>query len=161
MRQTHIWSSLIISLIMLVFLFYIIPNYTSPPDSALDLSPNFIPKLAVSVTLLLSIFLGVSALLTHKSDEDLHEEFGEESSGIGWLEIKNVFLWSVLSIGAWYGTDNIGFEPTMTVCLTIGLIFSGVRNYWLTALIAIVMPIVLSQVAWYVFTTELPGFWRT
>jgi polyferredoxin len=65
-RQTHIWSSVIISLIMLVFILYLIPNYTSPPDSALDLSPSFIPSLAVTVALLLSILLGVTAFLTKK-----------------------------------------------------------------------------------------------
>ena len=89
MQQTHIWSSVIISLIMLVFLLYLIPNYTSPPDSNLDLSPSFIPSLAVAVALFLSILLGVTAYLTKNNDEDLHEEFGVEASGIAWLEIKN------------------------------------------------------------------------
>lgn len=161
MRQTHIWSSVIISLTMLVFILYLIPNYTSPPDSALDLSPSFIPSLAVTVALLLSILLGVTAFLTKKNDEGLHEEFGVEASGIGWLEIKNLCLWIIFSAGAWYGTTYIGFEPTMTVCLAIGLIFCGLRTHWLTALIAVLTPIILSQGAWLVFTSELPGFWRT
>lgn len=161
MRRTHIWSSVIISLLMLVFLLYLIPNYTSPPDSKLDLKPSFIPSLAVAVTLVLSIIMGVTAFLTKQSDSDLHEEFGVEASGIGWLELKNICLWSMLSGGAWYGTTYIGFEPAMAVCLAIGLIFCGLRNYWLTALIAILTPIILSQLAWFVFTAELPGFWRT
>ena len=161
MRKTHIGSSVVISLIMLVFLLYLIPNYTSPPDSNLDLSPSFIPSLAVVVVLFLSIFLGVTTFLTKNNVGDLHEEFGVEASGIGWLEIKNLGLWVVLSAVAWFGTTYIGFEPTMTVCLAIGLIFCGLRSHWLTALIAVLTPIILSQGAWLVFTTELPGFWRT
>ena len=161
MQKTHIGSSVVISLIMLVFLLYLIPNYTSPPDSNLDLSPSFIPSLAVVVVLFLSIFLGVTTFLTKNNVGDLHEEFGVEASGIGWLEIKNLGLWVVLSTVAWFGTTYIGFEPTMTVCLAIGLIFCGLRSHWLTALIAVLTPIILSQGAWLVFTTELPGFWRT
>ena len=161
MRKTHIGSSVVISVIMLVFLLYLIPNYTSPPDSNLDLSPSFIPSLAVVVVLLLSIFLGVTTFLTKNNVGDLHEEFGVEASGIGWLEIKNLGLWVVLSAVAWFGTNYLGFEPTMTVCLAIGLVFCGLRSHWLTALIAVLTPIILSQGAWLVFTTELPGFWRT
>ena len=160
MRQTHIWSGVVISAIMLVFLFYIIPNYTSPADSALDLAPSFIPSLAVTVTLLLAILLVVTALFTRKADE-LHEEFGEEASGMGWQEFKNLGLWAIVSVCAWLGTVHIGFEPAMTVVLAAGLIYAGLRNYWLTAIIAIATPIILSQFAWHVFTSELPGFWRT
>ncbi len=161
MQKTHVWSSVVISLIMLVFLFYVIPNYTSPPDSNLDLSPSFIPSLAVAVVLFLSILLGVTTLLTKDIVGDLHEEFGVEATGIGWLEIKNLGLWVVLSAVAWFGTTYIGFEPTMTVCLAIGLIFCGLRSHWLTALISVLTPIILAQGAWFVFTTELPGLWRT
>ena len=88
-------------------------------------------------------------------------EFGEESSGIGLPEFKNLGLWILISLGAWFGTNYVGFEPTMTICLALGLFFAGVRNYWLTAVISIATPIILSQFAWHIFTSELPGFWRT
>jgi hypothetical protein len=29
------------------------------------------------------------------------------------------------------------------------------------AIIAVATPIILSQFAWHIFTSELPGFWRT
>ena len=146
---------------MLIFLLVIIPYYTYPPDSDLDLAPSFIPSLAVVVTLLLAILLGVMGLLSRKTDDDLHEEFGEEASGIGLPEFKNLGLWILISLCAWFGTNYIGFEPTMTICLALGLFFAGVRNYWLTAVISIATPIILSQFAWHIFTSELPGFWRT
>ena len=155
------WSGTVISGVMLVFLFWIIPNFTSPPDSELDLAPSFIPSLAVTVTLLLAILLAVTAFFSSSTNDALHEEFGEEASGIGLAEFKNLGLWTLVSIGAWFGTVHVGFEPALTVCLALGLVFSGMRNYWLTALIAIATPIILSQLAWYIFTTELPGFWRT
>ena len=161
LKQTHIWSGVIIGSVMLVFLFWIIPNFTSPPDSKLDLAPSFIPSLAVAVTLFLAILLAIMAFFSSSKNDALHEEFGEEASGIGLDEFKNLGLWILVSIGAWFGTVHVGFEPAMTVCLALGMFFAGNRNYWLTALIAITTPIILSQLAWYIFTTELPGFWRT
>jgi len=161
LRQTHIWSGVVIGAIMLVFLLWIIPNYTYPPDSELDLAPSFIPSLAVTVTLLLSILLVVTALLTKKRDDGGHEEFGDETTGMGWQEFKNLGLWILVSMGAWFGTVHVGFEPAMTVFLAIGLFYAGLRKYWLLAIIAIATPIILSQFAWHIFTSELPGFWRT
>ena len=151
---------------MLVFLVLIIPHYTYPPDSELDLAPSFIPSLAVVVTLLLAVLLGIMGLLSHKTDDDLHEEFGEEASGVGLQEFKNFGLWILVSIGAWFGTKFIGFEPTMAMLLAAGLYFAGLRNYRLMVVIAITIPIVLSEGAWYVFVSELPDpfqlrFWRT
>ena len=49
----------------------------------------------------------------------------------------------------------------MIVFLAGWLLYAGLRNYWLTAVIAIATPIILSQFAWHVFTTQLPGFWRS
>ena len=151
---------------MLVFLFLIIPHYTYPPDSALDLAPSFIPSLAVVVTLLLAVLLGIMGLLSRKTDDDLHEEFGEEASGVGLQEFKNLGLWILVSICAWFGTKFIGFEPTMAMLLAAGLYFAGLRNYNLMVVIALTIPIVLSEGAWYVFVSELPDpfqlrFWRT
>ncbi len=160
MRQTHIWSGVVISAISLLFLFWIIPTQTSPPDSHLDLAPKFIPSLAIIVTLLLAIILSATAFFSRKAEDEEHEEFGAEASGMGWAEFKNLGLWALASIFAWFGTTHVGFEPTMTVLLAAGLFYAGLRNYWLTAVIAIATPIILSQFAWHIFVTELPGFWR-
>lgn len=160
MRQTHLWSSVVISAISLLFLFYIIPTQTSPPGSPLDLEPSFIPSLAITVTLILAIIMGATAFFSRKSQDEEHEEFGAESSGMGWIEFKNLGLWILVSLFAWFGTTYVGFEPTMTVLLAAGLYFAGVRNYWLMAIIAVATPIILSLGAWHIFTAELPAFWR-
>ena len=160
MRQTHIWSGVVISTVALLFLFWIILAQTSPPDSHLDLEPKFIPSLAITVTLLLAVIMGATAFFARKTEIEAHEEFGAEASGMGWTEFKNVGLWAGVSIFAWFGTVHVGFEPTMTVLLATGLYYAGVRSYWLTAIIAIATPIILSQGAWHIFTAELPAFWR-
>lgn len=161
MRKTHIVSSVLVIVLSLALLFWIIPEQTEPPMSKLDLPPSFIPSLAVTVCLILAVILGLDALLARKRTDDLHEEFGEEASGMGLAEFKNLGLWAVASVAAWYATVYIGFEPAMIVFLAGWLLYAGLRNYWLTAVIAIATPIILSQFAWHVFTTQLPGFWRT
>jgi len=116
---------------------------------------------AVTATLILSLLLTVTAYLKREGNDDLHEEFGVEATGMGLTEFMNLGIWVGGSGLAWLGTVYVGFEPAMIVFLAAALIYAGVRNYWLTAVIAISTPIILSTFAWYAFTTEMPGFWRT
>lgn len=161
LRKTHISASAALITLSLIFLFWIIPTQTSPPDSSLDLAPRFIPSLAMYVCLALSLVMGLTAFFSRTKNDELHEEFGEEATGMGFAEFRNLAIWIGASGLAWLGTVYVGFEPAMTIFLAGALIFAGMRNYWLTAIIAIATPIILSQLAWHVFTTELPGFWRT
>lgn len=161
MRKTHLASSAFVIVASLLLLFWIIPEQTSPPMSKLDLSPSFMPSLAVAVCLILAVILGLDALLVRKETDDLHEEFGAEASGMGLPEFRNLGLWTAASLFAWYGTVYVGFEPAMILFLAGWMVYAGMRNVWQTATIAIATPIILSQIAWYVFTTELPGFWRS
>jgi len=161
LRKTHIVSGIFLAAISLLFLVWIIPAQTSPPDSVLDLAPKFIPSVAVTATLMLSLLRTVTAYLKREGNDDLHEEFGVEATGMGLTEFMNLGIWVGGSGLAWLGTVYVGFEPAMIVFLAAALIYAGVRNYWLTAVIAISTPIILSTFAWYAFTTEMPGFWRT
>ena len=92
MRKTHISASLIISVLSLVFLLWLIPTQTSPPDSHLDLAPKFMPTLAITVCLGLAVLMGLTAFFSRKKDGELHEEFGEEASGMGWPEFQKLDL---------------------------------------------------------------------
>ena len=151
---------MVLIVIGLVCLFWIIPATTFPPDSALDLAPAFIPSLAVSIFLLLSLVLLVTATLRREDDKSLHEEFGEDATGIGKKEFGEVGLWILAAGSSWLIMTYVGFEPAMTLLIGAVLIYVGLRNYWILAATAILVPIVLSQFVWYVFETQLPGFWR-
>ena len=89
---------------------------------------NLWMQIKLVLVLFLSILLGIKSFLTKDNVGGIHEEFGVEATGIGWLEIKNLGFWIVLSTVAWFGTTYIGFEPTMTACLATGLIFCGLRS---------------------------------
>ena len=48
----------------------------------------------------------------------------------------------------------------MTVLLGATLLYIRVRDVKPLIGTAVIMPILLSQAAWYFFTTEMPGIWR-
>ena len=90
----------------------------------------------------------------------MDEEFGDEATGINVTVVRNLVLWCVAAIVSWLLIEYVGFEPAMTVLLVATMLFVGVRNIPTIILTSVLMPIALSQAAWYFFSTELPGIWR-
>jgi len=115
----------------------------------------------MAVGLILSIAMAWRAWRLSAADaEAMDDEFGAEASGINADVLINTGLWALGSGVAWAIISYIGFEPGMTVLLLATLLY--IRIYKITPLIgtAVIMPILLSQVAWYFFSTEMPGIWR-
>ena len=142
-------------------LVWLIPNNTVPPTSEFDISPGLVPSIAVGTGLVLSILLAWRAWrLSGAEAEAMDDEFGEDATGINANVLINTGLWALGSGVAWAIITYIGFEPGMTVLLGATLLY--IRVYQIKPLIgtAVIMPILLSQVAWYFFTTEMPGIWR-
>jgi len=160
LRATHIWSGAVLAALSLVCLFWVIPATTSPPDSPLDLAPSFIPMVSVSVVLVLSVVLALTALRQRQEDASLDDEFGADATGMGRREFVNLGFWTLAAAGAWVVMRYVGFEPAMTLFLVAVLTYLGLRNFRLVAVIAIATPIVLAQFVWYVFEIQVPGFWR-
>lgn len=161
MRNTHLMTGIVLIPICIYCLIWLIPNNTIPPTSENDISPGLIPSVAVGVGLLLSAFMAWRAWRMSPADaEELDDEFGEEATGIDTGVLINTGLWALGSGVAWAIISYVGFEPGMTVLLGATLLY--IRIYEVKSLIgtAVVMPILLSQAAWYFFTTEMPGIWR-
>ena len=161
MRNTHLMTGIFLIPVCIFCLVWLIPNNTVPPTSANDISPALIPSLAAGVGLILSIALAWRAWrLSSAEADELDDEFGEEATGISADVLINTGLWALGSGVAWVIISYIGFEPGMTVLLGATLLY--IRVYEVKPLIgtAVIMPILLSQAAWYFFTTEMPGIWR-
>ena len=158
--MTHIASGAILTVASLLCLFWIIPATTSPPDNPNDLAPAFIPTVAMTTLLVLSIVLVLTALPKREEEKELHEEFGDEATGFGKQEAINLGLWILAALVSWLIMNYVGFEPAMTLFIGAVLYFVGLRNYWLLAAVSVAVPIALSQFVWYLFQTEMPGFWR-
>lgn len=161
MRNTHLISGIILVPICLFCLFWLIPNNTEPPTSENDISPGLVPSIAAATGLILSFLMAFRAWRLSGADaEAMDDEFGAEATGIDGSVLINTGLWALGSGIAWALITYVGFEPGMTVLLAATLLY--IRVYEIVPFIgtAVIMPILLSQAAWYFFTTEMPGIWR-
>ncbi len=161
MRKTHIGTALVLIPVCLFCIFWLVPNNTVPATSEVDVSPGFVPYIALYTILFYSVILLLTELRKQIGNvEQLDEEFGAEATGVDARVLKNLVILTVVSIVAWLGIKHIGFEPAMTVLIAVTMYYVGSRNWLSIGLTALVAPIVLSMCAWYFFSTEMPGFWR-
>lgn len=161
MRNTHLYTGLVLAPICFYCLFWLIPNNIVAPTSEHDISPGLIPYIAVGTGLVMCILMAARALKEHVvGAEAPDDEFGAEATGIDPQVLVNVLVWGVLSTVAWFLMVHIGFEPAMSVLLLATMLYIGVRRPFPLFANSIIMPIVLSQAAWHFFTTEMPAIWR-
>ena len=161
MRNTHLYTGIILIPVCLFCLFWLIPNNTIPATSEHDISPGLLPSIAVGTGLVMSILMAWRAWRVSAAEaEEMDDEFGDEATGVDATVLLNLFWWTLGASVAWALIAYVGFEPGMTVLLAATMLFIGVRRPVPIISTAILMPIVLSQAAWYFFTTQMPGFWR-
>jgi len=161
MKRTHIGTALFLIPVCLFCIFWLVPNNTVPATSEFDVSPGFVPYIALGTILLYSLILLFQALRQPSaSDSESDDEFGAEATGVDAQVLKNLLILSVVSALSWLGIKHIGFEPAMTLMIAATMYYVGVRNWLSIALTAVLAPIVLSMCAWYFFSTQMPGFWR-
>lgn len=162
MRTTHIGTALILIPLSLIGLFWLIPNHTVPPTAVDDISPGFVPSLALGVVLGYSLILLIRELRKklEPNDSELDEEFGAEATGVDRQVVMNTVLLTLVSVATWLGIKYVGFEPAMTVLIASTMYYVGNRNWLLIGMCAVIAPIVLSLCTLHFFSTELPGFWK-
>ena len=162
MRKTHIGTALFLIPLCLFCIFWLVPNNTVPATSEFDVSPGFVPYIALGTMLFYSIILLVTNLKSEfkNSAEDAEEEFGGEATGVDIHVLKNLLIYAVVSVLAWLGINTIGFEPAMTVLIAAIMFYTGVRNWLTIVLTSVLAPVILSQSAWFFFSTQMPAFWR-
>jgi hypothetical protein len=144
MKKTNLWSAAFLIAFSLVLLGWVIPNYTSDPQSDLDVRPSFIPNVAAGAILFLACLMLYNSLRRAKAEqEDVvdDEEFGDEASGLGLEELFNLVLWVITS--------------TVTVIL-IEMLYAGQRNWIILILVGIIVPVSIWQITWHAFSIQLP-----
>ncbi|MDP6345642.1 MAG: tripartite tricarboxylate transporter TctB family protein [Alphaproteobacteria bacterium] len=157
MRATDLMAGIVLGLAALLALIWLIPNYTAPAQSELDLAPGLIPSVAMWICLLLALLLvrkGLPFGRQGAAHED--EEFGAEASGIGRHEAVNVGLWALTAIVTMTLLHIAGFIVAGAVMLAAVMFYARQRNYWILVAIAAAMPIALYWLVWFAFTIELP-----
>jgi len=161
MRKTHIGTALFLIPVCLFCIFWLVPNNTVPATSEFDVSPGFVPYIALGAMLFYSIIMLIHELRQRAAEaEELDEEFGAEATGVDGRVLLNLVILTVVSILTWLGIRYVGFEPAMAVVTAFTMYYVGVRNWLTIGLTSIIAPIFLSLCAWWFFSTQMPGFWR-
>ena len=159
MNKTNLWCAAFLIAFSLVLIGWVIPNYTSAPQSDLDVRPSFIPNVAAGVILFLACLMLYNSLKRVKAEqEDVidDEEFGDEASGIGREELLNLVLWLITSAAAVILLGILGFSIVSGLFL-IGLMwYAGQRNWIILILVGIIVPVAIWQLTWHAFSIQLP-----
>jgi len=158
MRKTHIGTALVLIPLCLFCIFWLVPQNTVPATSEFDVSPGFVPYIALWTMLIYSVILLIDELRQQAANiEELDEEFGAEATGVDAQVLKNLVILVGVSVLSWLGINQLGFEPAMMVLIAVTMYYVGVRNWLSIGLTAILAPIVLTMCAWLFFSTQMPA----
>jgi len=157
MQATNLVAGVVLGIGAAGALFWLIPNYTAPPQSPLDLAPGFMPSVAMWVCLLLAALLIKSGLPFGRHDQvHADEEFGDEASGVGIATIANFGLWVATAVVLMLLMQTLGFLVAAISFLVAAMVYMRLQVYWLLATIAVGIPVALYWIIWFAFTIELP-----
>jgi Tripartite tricarboxylate transporter TctB family len=156
-RRTDMISGLVLAIVALILLFVIIPQHTSPPQSENNLSPAFMPTVAVVAMLAMACILMLTAWYrTPSKIDELHEEFGAEAHGVGLADLVDVMIWCVFAVAMMVGFETIGFLATSIPALLLMMLYARQRNLLAIAAVAVIIPVVIQQIALHAFSVQLP-----
>lgn len=159
MKKTNLWCAAVLIVFSLALLCWVIPNYTSAPQSDLDVRPSFFPNVAVGAMLFLAGLMLYDSLIRAKAERENEmddEEFGDEASGLGREELVNLGLWTITSTVTVILMSILGYSIVAGLLL-IGLMsYAGQRNWIILLLVGIIIPISIWQITWHAFSIQLP-----
>jgi len=156
-RRINIVSSLIIFAISIVGLVWLIPGHVPTRHDAGDLPPNLMPMLSMAIFALAGLLLGISAW--RKSGDTLDEsQFSEAAETLGFQkrESLNLLVWLGTSAIYWLLLRFVGFEIASGITIAAGMIYGGLRNWWIISVAAIFIPVLIARLFWHILSVSLP-----
>ena len=146
----NIVAGILLAAVALWLLTVAIPNNIGQAAGKNDISPALFPTLA-SWSL-----LGLSLALVAIHIAKLRVQGSDGSGREGVWVLGQLAVWILVAILAYLGIQTIGFLPVAIALIAIGALGCGYRNYWVICGLAVVTPVILTQLAWLIFTVELP-----
>lgn len=144
-RGIDIAAGVILAALAMLALVWLIPTHTQPADSQFDVAPGFFPSLAVGAVMILSLMM-----VAHR----LWRRGPSRSSGLP--VVLELIVWTATAVAVMLLLHHAGFLPMAALLLAAAMYFSGNRNVWLIAAMAIVFPLAVDWGAWLIFTVDLP-----
>ena len=159
MKKSELWIAGVLVCFSLVCLVWVIPNYTSPPQSKLGVRPSFMPNVAIGTMLFLSVLMLYQNFKRRKSNQETvidDEEFGAEASGLGLTELANLSLWTVSSAIVVFLMGILGYTIVSGLFMGCLMLYAGQRRPVILIIVSIVIPLLIWQITWYAFSIQLP-----
>lgn len=147
---TDVASAAVLVALSAAALLWLIPAQTDATAGAYDLSPAAFPSLAAGTVLVLSL-----ALLGLRLRRWRRERPPAEARGPATVLLEGL-LWTAVCVAAMAGLRLAGFVATSALLLAGGMALAGQRAWPRVAVIAIALPLLLDQAAWWLFTVDLP-----
>jgi hypothetical protein len=146
----NIVAGILLAAVSLWLLNVAIPNNIGQAAGKNDISPALFPTFAAWFLLALSL----SLVAIHVAKLRVQGSRGAGREGV-WV-LGQLAVWIVVAILAYLGIQTIGFMPVAIALIGLGALGCGYRNYWVICGLAIVTPVILTQLAWLIFTVDLP-----
>ena len=146
----NIVAGILLATLSLWLLIVTIPNNISQTAGKNDISPSLFPTLTAWG------LLGLSLLLISINALKLHLQGSNRQSQNGFWILTQFVVWMITATLVYFGLLAVGFVTV--ACMLIGLVAlaSGYRNFWMTCILAVAMPLITSQLAWSIFQVQLP-----
>lgn len=146
----NIFAGILLAGVSLWLLNAAIPNNIGQAAGKNDISPALFPTLAAWFLLALSL----SLVATNVAKLRVQGSVGAGREGV-WV-LGQLAVWIVVATLAYLGIQTIGFLPVAITLIALGALGCRYRNYWIICGLAVVTPVILTQLAWLIFTVELP-----
>ena len=146
----NIVAGILLAAVSLWLLNVTIPNNIGQAAGKNDISPALFPTMAA--WLLLGLSLALAAV--HAAKLRVHGSGGSGQDSI-WI-IAQFVIWMVTATLVYFGLLVFGFVVVTAILIGLGALACGYRNYWIICGLAVVTPLILSQLAWSIFQVQLP-----
>jgi len=143
-------ASIFLATISIWLLIVTIPKNIGQAAGKNDISPSLFPTLAAWFLLGLSL----SLIAVHVAKLRVQGANGSGRNS-GWI-VTEFVIWMLTATLLYFGLQTIGFLVVAAFTIALGALTAGYRNYWMIGGLAVVIPLIISQIAWLVFQVQLP-----
>ena len=146
----NIVAGTLLAAISLWVIYSLIPNNINQISGENDISPSLFPNLTAR------FLLGLSLVLVILNGLKLRKRGISDVGGDGvWILLQTI-VWFLMATLIYLFLPIAGFLIVSGILITLIAVTTQYRNYWMIAVLALLMPLITSHIVWLVFQVELP-----
>lgn len=146
----NIVAGIFLAAVSIWLLIVTIPNNIGQAAGKNDISPSLFPTLVAWLLLCLSLIL----VTVHAAKLRRLGGSGSGRKGV-WILVE-FGVWMATAALVYLGLQMIGFVVAAVILIVLGALACGYRNYWVISVLAVSMPLIASQMAWWIFQVQMP-----